>query len=30
MKKIKWATYKTYTMNCKVLGMRAFKREILL
>jgi len=29
MKKMKWATYKTYTMNCKVLGMRTFKRGVL-
>ena len=29
MKKMKWATYKTYTINCKVLGIRIFKKGVL-
>jgi len=27
--KMKWATYRTYIMNCKVLRTRTFKRGVL-
>ena len=29
MKKMKWATYKTHTRNCKVLRTRTFKKGVL-
>ena len=29
MKKMKWVTYRIYIMNCEVLRIRTFKREVL-